>query len=60
MASQLAIELVVSSIVGGVDEQNSIVKNWTAELAITASNVQYKVEWYIIGCHWLPLVSTDT
>ena len=47
------MSLIVSSIVGGINEQNSIVKNvcaddWTAKLAITASDESYTVAIQVI------------
>ena len=47
------MSLIVSSIVGGINEQNSIVKNvcvddWTAELAIIVSDESYTVAIQVI------------
>ena len=52
MASRLANELGYINIVGGVNEQNSVVNkrladDWTAEIAIIASNNERMVLiWY--------------
>ena len=47
------MSLIVSSIVGGINEQNSIVKNvcaddWTAKCAIIASDESYTVAIQVI------------